>query len=397
LLAESRRFAERLETSDQPCFVARPDDPERRLRVGYVSGDFCRHPVGYFLDAVLSAHDPAAVEVYAYSNSAFADDLTDRLRGLAAHWRSLAGLSDAAAAALVAGDGIDILIDLAGHTARNRLPMFARRPAPVQATWLGFWSTTGLSAMDYILTDATTVRPAEESGYSERVLRLPGCRFCYTPPDYAPPPVPPPMLAGRGVTFGSFNNLSKIGPEVVRLWATVLRTVPGARLLLKWRSLLDPIARRRVIDAFAAEGIATDQLDLRGPSPHPAMLAEYGDMDIALDPFPFSGGLTSCEALWMGVPVVTLPGAAPASRQTLGFLRALGLDEWAAASTADYRRIAAALAADGHRLAAHRRDLRRRMAESALCDGPAFTRQVEAAYRAMWRRWCDRPLSPAAR
>jgi predicted O-linked N-acetylglucosamine transferase (SPINDLY family) len=266
--------------------------------------------------------------------------------------------------------------------------MFAHRPAPVLATWLGFWGTTGLSAMDYILSDEVTIPQGEEGFYSERVLRLPQGRFCYGPPDYAPEPTPPPCRRRDTVTFGSFNNLAKIGPEVVRLWASVLRATPGSRLLLKWKSLADSGNLSRMAAAFGQCGIGADRLILRRASPHVEMLAEYGEMDIALDPFPFSGGLTSCEAMWMGVPIVTMPGSAPPSRQTLGFLKVLGLSQWAATSVEDYVRIATTLAADIDGLTVWRRELRSRMKASPLCDGPAFTRELEAVLRTIWRNWC---------
>jgi predicted O-linked N-acetylglucosamine transferase (SPINDLY family) len=388
ILQASRRFAEQIAARPRTSFM-NSAEPGRRLRIGYVSGDLKRHPVGYFLAPVLPNHDPDAVEIYCYSNRREADDMTAKLRRAAHHWRSLIGLSDDEAAAQIIADGIDILVDLSGHTGKNRLVMFAGRAAPVQVTWLGFWGTTGLPAMDYVVSDEDTIPPEQERFYTERVVRLPGGRFCYEPPDYAPEPVAPPCLATGGVTFGSFNNLTKLGPDVIRLWARVLHAVPGAQLLLKWKSLTDEGARQRLTSDFAAEGIGAERLILRGQSPHEAMLKEYGEIDIALDPFPFSGGLTSCEALWMGLPVVTLPGPAAASRQTLGFLRAIERTEWAATSPEDYIRIAASLAVDQAGLAVRRAGQRQRLAATALCDGKSFARGLEAAYRIMWRDWCQ--------
>ncbi|MBL8807830.1 MAG: tetratricopeptide repeat protein [Rhodospirillales bacterium] len=386
VLDRAREFGAQFDRRLPAAGFANVPDAARRLRVGYVSGDFGRHPVGYFLAPVLAHHNRTDVDVFCYSTFPRGDDLTARLRAGADHWRSLAGLGDRDAADLVRSDGIDLLIDLSGHTGHNRLTMFALRPAPIQVTWMGFWGTTGLSAMDFILSDGVTIRPDEEDHYVERVVRLPGSRFCYAPPDYAPEPA----WRDGPVTFGSFNNLSKVGPEVVKLWAAVLAAVPNSRLLLKWRSLGDPGQRQRVSRMFAQAGIAAERLVLRGPSPHAAMLAEYGDMAIALDPFPFSGGLTTCEALWMGVPVVTLPGATAPSRQTQGFLASLGLNDWVARDGADYVRIAAGLAADPARIADLRKTLRPRMAASALCDGGKFTRDLEAAFRGLWRDWCGR-------
>jgi predicted O-linked N-acetylglucosamine transferase (SPINDLY family) len=315
--------------------------------------------------------------------------MTERLKSVSDHWRSLAGLSDELAAKMISSDAIDILVDLAGHTALNRLTLFAGKPAPIQTSWLGYWGTTGLAAMDYLLSDAVTLPPDAERFYSEKIVRLPSGRFCYAPPDYAPSPAPhSPMCQSGQVTFGSFNNPDKLTRDVIGVWAAVLRAVPQSRLLLKWATLADEGVRRRLSEAFAAEGIGSERLLLREKSPHAEMLTEYGDIDIALDPFPFSGGLTSCEALWMGVPVLTLPGDRAASRQTLGFLQALDSTEWAAASPADYVKIATTLAADGQRLSAIRQTLRQRMANSSLCDGPTFTRDLEAVYRKLWRQWC---------
>jgi predicted O-linked N-acetylglucosamine transferase (SPINDLY family) len=363
-------------------------DPARRLRIGYVSGDFCRHPVGYFILKALSAHDRAAVETWCYSGRPREDDLSAEIRARADHWRSMIGVADADLAAQIRADGIDILVDLSGHTGGNRLPVFGRKPAPVQVAWLGYFNTTGVGAIDYVLMDDATVPPGAERWFTEQVVRLPEGRFCYAPPDYAPDVAALPAATRGHITFGSFNNMSKVTADVIALWSAVLAAVPDARLLLKWKSLADAAEGARVRQAFGAHGIAPERLELRGPTPHAQMLAEYADVDIGLDPFPFCGGLTSCEALWMGVPIITLPGTRPVSRQTLGFLTQLGLPELAADSPERYVAIAAELAGDRDRLAALRAGLRARMAASSLCDGPCFTRGLEAAYRAMWRTWC---------
>src|SRR5581483_9494664 len=284
------------------------------------SADFARHPVGYLCASVLAAHRREAVRVYAYSGRAIEDAMTVRIRDAVDVWCPTAGLDDAALAARIGADAIDVLVDLSGHTAGNRLGVFARKPAPVQATWIGYFNTTGLDAIDYLITDAANVPPAAERWFTEQVVRLPVGRFCYTPPDDAPAVAPPPSRTRGHITFGSFNNVSKITPGVVALWAAVARATPVSRLLLKWRSLGDARERERLLAAFAAAGLEPARLELRPYSPHTAMLAEYADVDIALDPFPFTGGLTSCEALWMGVPVITLPGTRAVSRQTLGLL-----------------------------------------------------------------------------
>ena len=369
-----------------PRAMAKGEDPERRLKIGYVSGDFRQHPVGWLLANVLPAHDKNQVEVFCYHNESTTDDVTERLKSSADHWRDIVGLDDDQFAEQVRSDGIDVLVDLSGHTAHNRLVAFAKRLAPVQASWVGYPSTTGLAAMDYLVMDAATVPPGAEAWCSEAVVRLPHGRFCYAAPLDAPPIAERPE---GPVVFGSFNHLAKVGPEVVRLWARVLDAVPGSRLVLKWKSLNEPSVRARLVSAFAAQGVGADRLELRGPSSHADTLAEYGDVDIALDPLPYSGGITSAEALWMGVPVVTWPQDRIASRQTLAFLAELGLTDLAAASEDDYVRIAADLAADPARRAELRRTLRPRMAASPLTDGARFTPGLEAAYRQMWRAWCE--------
>ena len=366
-------------------FHTQSRDPQRRLKIGYVSCDFQAHPVGWLLGNVLPAHDKTKVEVFCDANGVVEDEVTERLKTAADHWRDITGQSDDEVASRVRQDQIDILVDLTGHTGKNSLLAFARKPAPVQASWIGYPGTTGMSAMDYLIMDPVTVPPGAEDGCSEALVRLPHGRFCYAPPQFAPAVAERPQ---GPVVFGSFNHLAKLSPQVVQLWAKVLTAVPQSRLVLKWKSLGEPSARERLTKAFAAEGIGADRLELRGSSPHAEMLGEYGDIDIALDPFPYSGGMTSAEALWMGVPVVALPQERIASRQTLAFLTELGLTDLAASSEDDYVRIAAELAGDPARRAELRKTLRPRMAASPLTDGARFTPGLEAAYREMWRRWC---------
>jgi predicted O-linked N-acetylglucosamine transferase (SPINDLY family) len=364
-------------------------DPQRRLRVGLVSADFLRHPVGYLVEPLLAAAHPDSVPIVCYSGRRTEDDLTERLKAKATSWRSTLDMTDAMLAEAIRADGINVLIDLAGHTAGNRLTLFALKPAPVQVSWIGYPYTTGLRAIDYVLMDEATVPSGEERWFVERVVRLPETRFCYAPPEYAPPPEPPPVLERGHVTFGSFNNLAKVTPEVLRLWARLLQALPEARLLLKWHTLGEPGTQARYRRLIEALGVDSARVELRAGSPHRTMLAEYGDIDIALDPFPYSGGITSLEALWQGVPIVTLPGSRPVSRQTLGFLRSLGRAEWVARDPDEYVRISVGLASDPRALAAIRRAQRARVAASPLCDAPRFARHFEAALRVLWRNWCD--------
>jgi protein O-GlcNAc transferase len=363
--------------------------PGRRLRIGYVSGDFHRHPVGIFMSRILESHDPAQVETFAYSNRAGADAVTEQLQAATNHWRAIRNLSDDEVEAKIRSDGIDILVDLSGHVAANRLNLIGRRVAPVQVSYLGYVSTTGLAAMDYVLTDAVTAPAGSESLFSEAVVRLPHGKYCYAPPAYAPTPDVAPSSRTGFCTFGSFNHVLKLGPDVIALWSMVLKAVPESRLVLKWPALTEPNVRDRFIGAFEAHGIDSGRITFRGLSSHEATLREYGDIDIALDPFPHCGGLTTCEALWMGVPVVTLPRDTPVSRQSVSLLSVMDMPDLVANSQAEYIAIASALAADASRLAMLRGSLRLAMAASPLCDQQVFTGHLEAAFRRMWRQWCE--------
>ncbi|WP_374444298.1 tetratricopeptide repeat protein [Stella sp.] len=390
IAAEHRRWGERHVRPAPPLRHLNPPDPDRPLRIGFVSPDFCRHPIGWFVTGPLAHRDRARFHVTAYSSRRAEDDLTAAIRGLVDRWRPVAGLDDGALAAQVRSDGIDILVDLAGHTMGNRLGAFARRPAPVQATWLGWIDTTGHPAIDWCIADRIEAPPGEEDRFTERVIRLEGGAMCYAPPADAPATVAPPLTRGAAPTFGCFNNLSKVNARVVALWARLLAAVPAARLLLKSKALGDPAVAGAMAARFAAHGIDGDRLILEGRSPHGEMLARYGDVDVALDPFPYSGGLTTVEALWMGVPVVTLAGDRMVARQTAGFLDTLGRTEWIAPSGDAYVATAAALVADRAGLSAARAGQRARMAATPLVDGARFTPMLEAAFRAMWQDWCRR-------
>jgi predicted O-linked N-acetylglucosamine transferase (SPINDLY family) len=286
-------------------------------------------------------------------------------------------------------DGIDILVDIAGHTAHNKLTAFAFKPAPVQVTYLGYPNTTGLSAIDYRLTDSTADPEGQGRYYTERLVRLPGCFLCYLPLADAPPLTPLPAAASGRITFGSFNNLSKMSPDVVGLWSRLVQAVPGSRLLVKNSSLSDESVRARYREQFRAQGLEDGQLELVGHTPtREEHLAMYGQLDIALDTFPYNGTTTTCEALWMGVPVVTLKGEVHAARVGATLLNSVGLPELVADSPDDFLRVATDLALDTNRLGQQRAGLRQRLSESSLCDGDAFARKVEQAYRDMWVKWC---------
>ncbi len=381
ILAEARRWNE---SHAKPLrHLIRPHtntpDPERRLKVGYVSADFRRHPVGYFFEGALAAHDKNGFEIFCYANSPATDDVTDRFRGHADHWRDITGLDDDDAARMVRADAIDILIDLTGHTGNGRLALFARKPAPVQATGGGIFCTSGLDAMDYILTDRFETPEGYDGYYSETVRRLPNGYVCYTPPDYAAAVSDLPATATGFITFGCFNTLAKISADAVALWSQVLDAVPGSKLLLRTHALKSPAARERFGD---------NRFIFKEGLPHKDLLKAYGGIDIALDPSPYSGGLTTVEALWMGVPVVTLSGKTFASRHSTSHLSNVGLTELITDSPEEYVSAAAELAGDLSRLADLRAGLRRRMSASPLCDANRFARDLETAYRGMWRTWC---------
>jgi len=269
-----------------------------------------------------------------------------------------------------------VLFDLAGHTAYHRLLTFARKPAPLQISWIGYEGATGLTAIDYLLADRYVSPETAEPSDPTRVLRMPHGYLCYDPPAEAPPVAPPPSLAKGHATFGSFNNLAKINPAVVAVWAKILRRAPTARLILKYRGLGDVTVRRRYLELFAAHGVEPPRLELQPPSAYAELLAAYHQIDVALDPFPFSGSVTTCEALWMGVPVITCPAETFASRHSLSHLSNVGLTETIAHDLDEYVEMAVSWASDGPRLAGLRAGLRERMAASPLCDGERFAAEL---------------------
>ncbi len=368
--------------------LAGPGQEGRPLRVGYVSPDFCNHPVAYFLAPLLAHHNKAEFEVYCYSDVGRPDGITAYFREQASVWRDTQPLSDEALATRIANDHIDILVDLAGHTANNRLRVFARKPAPLQVTYLGYPNTTGLAAMDYRLTDAWADPPGmTEHLHSESLLRLESGFLCYRPLDGSVV-ASPPSTEKRYITFGSFNNLAKVTPDVISLWARVLLAVPGSRLLLKTKPLHDKITRQNVYRQFDACGVERERIELVGwVDSLGGHLGLYSKVDIGLDTFPYNGTTTTCEALWMGVPVVTLEGVSHAGRVGVSILSQTGLTEFIASDRESYIEIAASLAADPERLVALRKASRAQVAESALCNAPALAGEVEKHYRDIWAKY----------
>lgn len=385
IAAEHRQWAERHVAHLYPRSTV-PSYPvvDRRLRVGLMSPDLRSHPVAYLLQPYLAHYDRHAIEIFIYSDVANGDSVTAELSAMAEHWCDIAGRSHQEVAALVRTDEIDLLVDLAGHSARHRLPVFAMKPAARQASWIGYFNTTGLTSIDYFVTDPATT-PAELSQhFSEQPLYLPESRFCYQLPEYAPPVAPLPALATGLVTFGCFNNLAKFNDQVIAAWSQILLQLPTSRLLLKALALGDKQVRTDLLARFAAHHIPAARLELRGHSAHAQMLAEYAEVDIALDPFPFSGGMTTCEALCMGVPVLTLRGQTLAGRQSHSLLSALRLSDWSCGDVDEYIAQAIAHSQDLHCLASLRSKLRERFTNSAAGNTAQYASQVDR----LWLSCC---------
>jgi len=380
----NQRHAEPLKKFIQPHTNHR--DPDRRLRIGYVSPDFRVHVVGQNLLPLLREHDHRQMEIFCYSNVLRPDRLTDELRGFADVWRNIVGLSDSQVVSQIRQDGIDVLVDLALHTGNSRLLIFARKPAPVQVTWLGYCSSTGMDAMDYRLSDPyLDSLDSDLSVYSERTVRLPETYWCYSVPGPTPDPSPPPATAAGYVTFGCLNSFAKVSPAALDLWAEILRAMPQSRLIVHSR----PGTHLNIVrERFAGKGISPDRLEFPTRRPWHEYVQTYGRIDIALDPFPWGGGITTCDALWLGVPVVSLMGRTAVGRGGASILSNVGVAELIARTPQQYVQIATDLANDLPRLAELRRTLRGRMQTSPLMDAPRFARNVEAAYRQMWRNWC---------
>jgi protein O-GlcNAc transferase len=390
---EHRQFDEvhARQFASKPLSFANSLNPDRRLKIGYVSADFRRHSVNYFVEPFLSHHDHQNFQITCYADERWADKTTDRLRSYCDGWRKIDTLDDAQLAALINNDGIDILVDLAGHTVGNRLLAFARQPAPLGVTYLGYPATTGLSAIHYRFTDALADPPGvTDPFHSERLVRLTNCFLCYRISDDLPAVSPLPSARSGVVTFGCFNNFAKLSSATLDTWSGILQRVPAARLLLKFRSLGDPDTQKLALDAFTSRAIAADRIMLL---PHTNTFHEHLDLyrqiDIALDPFPYNGTTTTCEALAMGLPVVTLAGRSHVSRVGVSILTNLGMPELIAQNKQQYVEIACALTGDLSRLSEMRANLRQRMRQSPLCEEITFTRNLETAYREIWRTHCQ--------
>lgn len=390
LFQQHRTFGERFAGATPP--LPAPDggrDPERKLKIGYLSPDLRRHSVAFFMLPIFEAFDRERFEVHGYAEVAHPDDVTELLRSFANGWRDVTGQDDTRLAQQIRADGIDILVDLAGYTKGSRLLALTAKPAPIQMTYLGYPNTTGLPQVDYRITDHVADSDDADAFHTETLIRLPRCFLCYAPPGQGPEIAPLPFERNGFITFGSFNNLSKLNRGVVATWAEVVRAVPGARLLLKATASADPETQRQLHGMFADAGLAPERVNFAPyagrTSEH---LAQYNEVDIALDPFPYNGATTTCEALWMGVPVITLAGDRHAGRVGASLLRAIGFEAGITRSRDDYVMTARLLAEHPELLAAARRHLRADLVRSPLCDRSGFTAALEEAYREVWRMWC---------
>jgi protein O-GlcNAc transferase len=360
--------------------------PER-LRIGLVSGDFLSHPVGFFLEGLLAHIDPVRIELIAYPTHHSQDELTARIRPYFSAWHPLFGKNDEAAARMIHADGIHVLIDLSGHTGHSRLPVFAWKPAPVQVTWLGYFATTGVAEVDYLLADAVGVPESQQAQFTESIWYLPDTRLCFTAPNIGPPVAALPAFIKGHLTFGCFQNLAKARDDVLELWGKILAALPDATLRVQCKQLDEPALAEQLLQRLKKYGIASARVATHGASNREIYLAAHAEVDIILDTFPYPGGTTTCEALWMGVPTLTLAGDSLLARQGASLLTAAGLPDWIAADEDEYVAKAVAFASDLERLAALRAGLREQVLPSPLFDAPRFARNFEDALWGMWARY----------
>ena len=390
-LASAKHYGNVISSQVDAGYTRWPEKSEcDKLVVGFVSGDFRGHPVGFALEGLVAAIDQSKFELVAFTADIREDPLTARIKPFFSEWVEIFGQDDQSAAQLIQHHGVDILIDLSGHTAGNRLPLFAYKAAPVQVSWLGYWSTTGVAEIDYKLGDNFMTPPDQDEFFSESIWRLPNSFLCFAPPAVDLPVVPLPAASSGQVTFGCFNQYSKVTDQVIAVWSKILSAVPGSRLVLKMSALSDEMVVESARARFAVQGILGDQLVLEGGAPYEEYLARYHDIDIALDPFPYPGGATTIESLWMAVPVLTKQGGLlPLSRQGASLMHNAGLPDWVAEDDDDYIAKAIAFAGDIDRLIHLRAGLRRQVVASPLFDGQRFARDFEMAMQGMWKSKVD--------
>ena len=388
-LEEARRYGEAVRSKVNAPFSSWTCATEpRRLRVGIMSGDIHSHPVGFFLESVLGHLDPGKVELIGYPTNPRVDALTQRVQPHFAGWRQLNGYADEAAAQEIHGDGIHVLLELSGHTANNRLPVLAWKPAPIQVSWLGYFATTGVREIDYFLADEVSVPAGHRSHFTESIWYLPDTRLCFSPPetDIQVYPLPALWLRNGAITFGSFQNLAKLSDRTLSLWGRVLAAVPGSRLRVQNQQLSSAAVHSQLTERLEAVGIARERVSLHGPVTRPLYLAAYAEVDVVLDTQPYSGGTTTCEALWMGVPTLTIAGDRLIARQGASLMRAAGLPEWVADDEDAFVAKAVAFASDPGRLGELRAGLREHVRKTPLFDARRFAANLESALWQMWQK-----------
>lgn len=397
-LAEARRYGAMVAKKVTTGFSRwQCDDQPERLRVGLVSGDLLDHPVGYFIESLLAQLDLERVEMIAYQTDPRDSALTTRIKPYFTEWKQLSGLSDEAAAKLIHADGVHVLLDLSGHTGHSRLPVFAWKPAPVQASWLGYFATTGVAEMDYFLADEVGVPTADSAHFTETVWYLPDTRLCFTPPDVDLPVAALPASRNGYITYACFQRLDKVGDEVLTAWASILKKLPNARLRWQCKQLSDPAVVQLMIQRLQRHGIDPARVTLHGEFLRKEYLVVHAQVDMILDTFPYPGGTTTCEALWMGVPTLTLAGGTLLARQGASLLTAAGLADWITTSVADYVEQAVRFASDISGLAELRARLREQVQASPLFDAPRFARNMEAALWGMWQARSPDRIEPSKR
>jgi predicted O-linked N-acetylglucosamine transferase (SPINDLY family) len=371
-------------------FHSNRDLQKRPLKIGYVSPDFRNHSIAYFSEPILALHDRTRFEVFCYSNVANPDGITSRFQRYDVNWRNIFGVGYEKVVKQIMNDEIDMLVDLSGHSGNNCLKVFMKKPAPVQISYLGYPFSTGLTTMDFKLVDEITDLPGQERYYSEELYRLEGCFLAYYPPKGTPEPSPPPCLQNGFVTYGSFNSYSKLNDHVINLWAELLVSVPNSRIVIKAKPVKDENVKKRLLEKFNAQGVDSDRVELLYHSASTKEHLEcYREIDIALDPFPYNGTTTICEALWMGVPVVALIGQHHISRVTYSILKNAGLEILAASDQDKYLELAGFLASDTDQLESLRAKLRMALVNSPICKYDDFVRKIESAYLFMWRSLFD--------
>ncbi len=387
LFYEHVKWGKNFTSDGRPKYTNTPE-PDRKIRIGYVSPNFNQHSVAYFFEPVLESHNRNNFEIFGYNNSKETDKVTKRLRPQFDNFKDIHSLTDQQAADTIYRDKIDILIDLAGHTADGRLTTFAKKPAPIQVTWLGYPDTTGLAQMDYRITDELADPPNNHRYYTESQICLPTGFLCYRPPDFAPPLAKCPCVKNGLVTFGSFNINQKINFEVMSLWSQILKRVENSRLIFKIRGGQHTQMREYYLGIFEELGVQKNRIEIHGHKSPVEHLELYNRVDIGLDTFPYNGTTTTCEALWMGVPVISLVGDCHCSRVALSLFSRLDMTFFAAQNREEYINKACALAAKQDSLVKIRQTMRQRMSASILCDRKKFTEILEMAYRKIWHLWC---------